>query len=1260
MLMKDHINNRYFIKEKIGQGGMGDIYLVEDSLKGNALFALKAIKKNIRSVYKNISLERFKNEYELMTRLKHPNLVQVYDFGMTEEGLYYIIMEYLKGHTLKDPETKSFSPERILDLFIDVLRALEFIHSRNIIYRDIKPENIMITDSGTKLLDFGISDTKTKEESNITGTFLYMAPEIFTGNIDFRSDVFSLGILFYELFSGNSFFSDIIRINEIIDMLKDRSSYQIFLKEKIPVLNKNLQPVFLKMLNHDKEKRYSKCSEIIADINHLLCRNYEFETADTMKSYVLGGVFINRKEELTSLKRNKSKITILSGAMGLGKTTLFREFKKYCKLQNIHFFDTDCIEGGVGKYYSISEILKQIICICPEHILNKYGSQLRFIDKDNIRLKDFPIIEIKDSRVFKSLIIQNISDFLIEFSEQSGKTSIIYLDDLEYIDIGSFEVIKEVLYKLKLQENINIPLFLFASVNMNKLEDDNILKDFVSENEDKSLKPFKLCDIKQYIETVFGKDSIDESILKATEEINERIGGNPFFLVELLKSMIESRIIIKDINLWRMLKGIEDIKIPHNLTDIVKNRITKLLHDDSKKLILQLLSSLRINPEYDLLKEITKVINLPKFDISFLLTELERFEILHSETTGGRLIIKFHSRLTKETIRETIKDKKEINLKIAHALLNILKDSKDEGFSDEIAYHFLKAGDRNNAVIYLKKSAEYSDKHHFHKKCLDIYDKILKNLEKNDIDSIIDILFKKTKSLENLGKWDEAINLLNNIKAVCKKHKKETQLGEAHNLHSAYLLKKGNYDLAFDFNNKAMSIFKRFNDELNIVKAYHNRAGLFFLKGEYDTAVELNKRSITICKRINNTDMLENTLFNLAVVYYYQGNYKEALKNLETNIRSAKKNNNKLDLLKCYNNYGNIYVQTGDYKKAFKYYKASLDLSIEMGYIEIKCIVIGNIGIIYKEFGKYDKALECFQEKLRLSIQLGFRRGISISYGNIGNIHTAKGNYSKALEYYNKDLLISEELGDKRGIGHSYGNIGEVYKEIYDYQKAEIFFSKLKNISSDLNDEHLKTIYLYNKGYLLMFTGQFNNAHKCFQKIIDISLESGNTYMQAIGHFGIGRIFSLQKNFKISMKNLNKARDIFAEKNLLWYLCLTLLEISEQYLNSNDISKAYTEAQNANNTINKLSLKPLLFKRDILDARLTYHTDKNKALQKLKDLKNTYTDDIYTAEIGYYLAILFHIKEDNTTTIYKRLYDTSSDIIIKERLEILKKLKYDT
>jgi len=160
------INNRYKIIKKLGEGGMGAVYLAEDKLY-NQKVALKTIRKEIA---RQEIIDRFKVEFEVMTRLKHPNLAMVYDFGFDGETQnYFITMEYVEGATLRRFETFA-RLEVILDIFVNLLRAIEFIHSRKILHRDIKPENIMIiTEKGKRKPENGKRRPPKEGENSVSG-----------------------------------------------------------------------------------------------------------------------------------------------------------------------------------------------------------------------------------------------------------------------------------------------------------------------------------------------------------------------------------------------------------------------------------------------------------------------------------------------------------------------------------------------------------------------------------------------------------------------------------------------------------------------------------------------------------------------------------------------------------------------------------------------------------------------------------------------------------------------------------------------------------------------------------------------------------------------------------------------------------------------------------------------------------------------------------------------------------------------------------
>lgn len=270
-----------------------------------------------------------------MTRLKHPNLIGVFDLGFDDSAqTYFITMEYIDGPSLKDILTAQgpFPENQVLSILIDMCRALSFIHSRNIVHRDISPNNIVVTSGNViKLMDFGLADLD-RSDKRKKGTLPYMVPEIFNGHSGPQSDIFVLGMTIYELLVNTIFYSK-FKTQEFISLIRDRTQFQEHHQATIKnIESQSLQQIITQMIAFDPRLRYKNDAAIISAINKLMHRDYPIETDATREAYVLGAGFVGRTKGMDILKQRlkeapeTQKALWVQGHAGVGKSRLFHEF----------------------------------------------------------------------------------------------------------------------------------------------------------------------------------------------------------------------------------------------------------------------------------------------------------------------------------------------------------------------------------------------------------------------------------------------------------------------------------------------------------------------------------------------------------------------------------------------------------------------------------------------------------------------------------------------------------------------------------------------------------------------------------------------------------------------------------------------------------------------------------------------------------------------------------------------------------------------
>lgn len=330
------LGNRYEILEKMGTGGMAVVYRARCTLL-NRIVAVKVLRDEYTSDADFV--RRFRQEAQAVASLSHPNIVSVYDVG-AEDGIHYIVMEYVSGQNLKEliREQAPFSPARAADIASQIATALEHAHENNIVHRDIKPHNILITRNGTvKVTDFGIARAVSAATVTRTGTIIgsvhYFSPEQARGEpTGIKSDIYSLGVVLYEMLTGRVPFEGESPIGVALKHIQSEPAPVAAVNPSVPGI---MSRIVQKAMAKNPEFRYETAGELNRDLQAFLSLSRTAELDDDAPTQLITDLEesdIFREGQRTRSKKRRKKVrpvgwillaVLVLGLLGVGGYVLW-------------------------------------------------------------------------------------------------------------------------------------------------------------------------------------------------------------------------------------------------------------------------------------------------------------------------------------------------------------------------------------------------------------------------------------------------------------------------------------------------------------------------------------------------------------------------------------------------------------------------------------------------------------------------------------------------------------------------------------------------------------------------------------------------------------------------------------------------------------------------------------------------------------------------------------------------------------------------
>ena len=677
------LDKRYQIQAHLGAGGMGEVYRVLD-LEQSQACALKILNTMVdqKAVYR-----RFHREFQVLNRFQHPRLVRTYTWGFAEDRPYFT-MEYLPGKTLDkiiadQALLGQFQTSHFYALIQQIVEGLAYVHAQGAVHRDLKPSNIMVleTEGGieTTILDLGLAKFRHLHSTSITqtgatiGTAEYMSPEQGKGLwVDHRSDLYSLGIILYEMLAGAPPFSGQNPISVILKHIREMPPPMDEVNIAVP---EETQQIVLKLLAKEPVDRYQSAEELMRALpSEVVLPSNERDVP--MK--VMRPQFVGRESEMKTLRAmlhdvlaGEQRVVLISGEAGVGKSRVVEEL-----LGDALIHDFLCLKGA-GR-----EEGGQI-----------YGALIDAFQ----RVKTTDLVErVPDSlETDKFSVMERWLQLLKRLRQK--QPIVLCLEDIQWLDELTLEFLQYVL-----RDPDPCPFLLCLTCRWSNLEPlSEEVENFIHSNEFAGATRIQLEDLSQedvgsLAASMLGERSIPPDALQT---LFRETGGQPLFVVEAVRTLVNADVVQQNMyGDWQWGEFPETL-LSDDISEILHRRIATL--PAMQQRVLEYACVFSSDFSFDLLATVWRG------------DELELLDVLDDLIAEGLLAAcgeaEERYRFSQDLCRRTIYDRMQnVRRRLLHREIgNALEETEDaEELTEELADHFMAAEEQNKAVKYMRLSGK--------------------------------------------------------------------------------------------------------------------------------------------------------------------------------------------------------------------------------------------------------------------------------------------------------------------------------------------------------------------------------------------------------------------------------------------------------------------------------------------------------------------------------------------------------------------------
>ncbi len=1189
------IDSRYRPLRKLGHGGAGNVLAVADTFQSDRLVALKLLDLEADELRR----ELLAREFYHLTKLAHPNLVKVYDFGVEPRwGRCYFTMELVEGPDLL-AATQDRKIQEIYPLVAQICRALGYIHDLGYLHNDIKPGNILVADrdgrSQVRLLDFGLASLRPREpdpraatkDTTISGTLHYLAPEVLRGQApNVRSDLYALGVLLYELFTrrhpfhpddGGTPGSGGSPLSAVAGSPPQPSALA-------PELPAALSDLLLGLLSARPKNRPASAHQTLALFNEGAGTSFQPETPETLLGYVHGGHLLDREAHLAAIDSFLRE----AGLPALGATSEACESVGIASpLPNCSGTATPPETGVLGPMLVKGPKLKDPGgCRSLLLIVGKDGmGKTRLLEEIRVRAQLSGLLPLGVRAAASSggqyWAIRRILGYLVRstaddpgivdrFLEEGGAGALKLMPDLRPgRKPPVFPQLPAAQEEQRLFEQVS-RFFLALAAQRPCL----VLIDDLQVLDEGSLRLLGYLARSLHLQRRTGKKP--PVLLLATckaeladplrgKEI-EKLAAEPFAAKIEVKSLPASRVQA----LIGAMFGLETV--PESLVHWVT-----ALSEGNPLFIVELFEFLlseghiqRIEGRWKILVDDPSKLEIPKGLSDIIATRLERLEppvrrVFQILAALGRPVLEPHlvelsdvpQKEAKKAIDALVSRRLAVERRLgarrfyeleqpakAQVIYPRIPEEQRQQLHLSIARHLARCHGEDPA------HAEELARHYVLAGELAgacrpawVAGNALRKTDSNktalEMYQIVADAFRRS---QNQIDWQRFPALLDGTAFPL-------QLDELVQLHrsSCDLAKKlGRYQEAVRSAAALLHLGHRVGDGALVAHGNFQIGWACRLQGNYDRAVRHLGRAREAFQRIDAIKDLGDTFNQLGNLRFQQANYVSSLEYYQQSLGIRMSCADRLGIAESYNNIGSVYFYMGNYNQSMSYYRRALEIRRELGDQYGIGKNLNNIGLIYYKLGDLDQAKKFLRESLELKRSMSERAGWANTLSNLAEIDRTQGNFKKSYEAELESLAIKQQIGDIHGQSISASNLGIACTRLGRYGEAFHYLSSALQTARRIGFRALETEVLCNLAETQMALGSPRQAMAVARQALALANRNASRPDQMSANLTLAQLHLDLEHPDEAMSHLHMATQLAGELSNAEKLASALLLTGRQ------------------------------------------------------------------------------------------------------------------